>query len=122
MKRVISYGAIGLAAAGLDFTLFMALRKYLALSLITSNTIAVCSGIVFSFFMNRHFSFQTYDRIASRFVKFLVVAICGLALSNASIFILSAAGLPDFFAKSISIAIVGACQFGVNYLWTFSPA
>jgi putative flippase GtrA len=120
MRQMILYAVIGIAAAFIDFFTFYLLRRGLGLPLLLANTTGVCCGIAFSFFCNRGLNFKVLDRVSRRFVRFATVACAGLAASNALIYVLTLLNMRDAIAKVVSILIVGACQFLINYTWTFS--
>jgi putative flippase GtrA len=119
MGKIILYGLIGVAAALIDFSTFYILRLGLWLPLLLANTSGVCSGIAFSFFMNRNFNFKIFDQTKIRFVRFGIIALGGLATSNALVYVMTLFDIRDVIAKVLSIAMIGACQFVMNYLWTF---
>jgi putative flippase GtrA len=120
IRKLVLYVVIGIAAALIDYSTFYILRRKLELALLLANTSGVCSGIAFSFFANRSVNFRVFDRVSVRFFRFATVAGAGLAASNALLYGLTALDIRDTSAKAISIFIIGACQFLVNNLWTFS--
>jgi putative flippase GtrA len=120
VRKMIVYVFIGIAAAFIDFCIFYVLRRGLGFPLLLANTSGVCSGIAVSFFVNRTFNFKVLDRVSGRFFRFATVACAGLAASNALVYVLTLFNMRDALAKVASILIIGACQFFVNYIWTFS--
>jgi putative flippase GtrA len=120
MRKTILYAFIGIMAAFIDFCIFYVLRRGLGLALLVANTVAVCSGIAFSFFVNRRYNFKVLDRTSGRFFRFAIVAWAGLAASNAFVYVFTMFDMPVALAKAASIFIIGGCQFLVNFIWTFS--
>jgi putative flippase GtrA len=119
-RKIILYALIGAAAAVIDLCVFYVLFRALGLALLPANTGGVISGIAFSFFVNRRLTFKVPDHVGGRFFRFATVACSGLAASNALVYLLTLFNIDDVLAKIASILIIGACQFLVNLMWTFS--
>src|ERR1700736_6990711 len=115
LRKLVFYVLIGITAALIDFCIFYVLRFGLGLTLLVANTTGVCSGIAFSFVVNRRFNFKVLDLVSSRFFRFVMVACAGLVASNALVYVLTMANMRDTLAKIASILIVGGCQFLINY-------
>jgi putative flippase GtrA len=118
MRKMILYAIIGIAAAFIDSSMFYLMRAH-RIPLLFANTGGVCCGIAFSFVFNRGLTFKVLDRVIDRFVRFVTVALAGLAASNALVYALTLTSMQDLTAKVLSILVVGTCQFAANRTWTF---
>lgn len=85
-----------------------------------ANAAGYGGGTLLSFFLNRHFTFKTYDRTASRLATFFLVAMIGFACSWALLWCLvSLAGWHPLAAKVATLFVVLAIQFFLNKSITF---
>jgi putative flippase GtrA len=112
------YVAIGLCAFVADYCVFLIVlggtqNPYIG------NLFGICTGIVVSFSLNRKYTFRKTDMVAARSAKFVLVAICGMALSSLIIAILISYYVDARIAKIIAMIVVFGFQFLANALWTF---
>lgn len=117
MRVMIIYGLIGLSCAALEYFLFIHFNES-GFGLLSSNTFAILIAICCSFLANTFLNFKRYDNLDRRGVKFLLVSLSGLLLSNFLVYHL----IPIFniqFSKIISIPPVALLQFFINKIWTF---
>src|SRR5262249_54169047 len=103
IRKLVAYVLIGMGAASIDFMFFYLLRRWFGVALLVANTSGVCSGIVFSFCMNRKLNFRVFDHTSRRFIRFASVSIAGLVASNALIQVLTWFSIPDALAKGASL-------------------
>lgn len=87
-----------------------------------ANFIGYASGTVISFLLNRHFTFQTYDRALQRLGLFLLTALLGYLMSSALLWLF----IGKFFihpivAKLATLFFVLVFQFSINKAITFRP-
>jgi putative flippase GtrA len=119
LARFAVYCVIGACAFAVDYSLFLALYRT---NLYLANIVGISAGIVVSFTLNRKYNFRKSDALAGRAVKFVAVALTGMAISTASIWLLVRAGLDARLAKAISMVVVFGFQFLANSFWTFADA
>ena len=103
----LRYAVIGLFNSAADFGIFYVAVTALGLSVLLANTIAY--GMVFglSFLLNRRWAFRSVahsDGARMQFLRFVLVNIGGLILSNMSIW-LFATLLPVIVAKLVAMAV-----------------
>jgi putative flippase GtrA len=117
--QFLSYGLIGVFCASLDGFAFWLLRKNM-LNLYLANVISVNMGIITSFFLNRHFTFNVKNFLFKRALKFFTVNYCGLLISMGILHIgVYLMNQNDMFVKIISIFFVATFQFTLNKFVTF---
>ena len=74
----IRFGIVGLANTALDFIILFTLTAF-GLDKIVANYASTTVAFVFSFFINRSFTFKSKDRnIRRQFILFVVVTLIGL--------------------------------------------
>lgn len=85
-----------------------------------ANAIGYMAGTVVSFFLNRHFTFKTYDRTARRLAMFLATAGIGYAISSTMLWtFVRLLNIPPIPSKLMTLAVVLAVQFLINRAVTF---
>lgn len=119
-RNLILYGIIGSFTSFLDFCIFTILSEYISLYYLVANCISVLIGISTSFILNRKFNFKVEDHYKRRFIIFLGVGLCGLALSNFILYLgVEKMHIDNLFMKFASIILVVGFQFILNKFVTF---
>lgn len=76
----IRFGIVGIANTALDFIILFALTAF-GLDKIVANYISTTVAFIFSFFVNRSFTFKSKDKnVRRQFILFVVVTLIGLWL------------------------------------------
>lgn len=112
------YTVVGAVAFSIDYSIFLTVfslsgRPYIA------NILGICAGIAVSFTLNSRYNFRRRDAVIKRAVKFIGVALFGMALSSAIIALLIRQSFDPRLAKVVAMLVVFTAQFGLNALWTF---
>ena len=117
--KFISYSLLGGIGLIVDLSVFYFLSHVIPITLAV-NTISVSAGILTSFYLNRKFTFKKLNKPIQRAIKFYVVGILGLLLSNIIIYLLTTYFIiPPFISKLLTLPFVLIFQFAANYLWSF---
>jgi len=69
--------------------------------------------------LNSFFNFKVKNRLKKRLLKFYLVGLLGLGLSNGMLWVGMIYGFPPAFVKLFSIFVVAFVQFCLNKLITF---
>jgi putative flippase GtrA len=87
-----------------------------------SNSAGFSIAVAGNYFLNRHYTFQdVYAPIGMQFVKFFIVSLVGLALSNFFLYLLQKySGINFYISKAIVIAVVFFWNYSANTLFTFT--
>lgn len=95
VKRIISYGVIGVLAFTVEYGSFTILIHVLkgSMSLLSAQSLSFCLGLVTSFTGNRLFTFNTKDRdyvhsVSRQMGSYMILALVNLCLTNVVIFVL----------------------------------
>ena len=86
-RHLILYGIIGSFSSSIDFAIFTLLVQIVGFHYLVANSISILVGITTSFFLNRNYNFKVKDNVKGRFLIFLSVGLCGLMLSNFSLYV-----------------------------------
>lgn len=112
------YVAIGACAFVSDYAVFLVLLGGTQNPDI-GNLFGICTGIAVSFSLNRKYTFRKTDLVPARSAKFVLVALCGLALSSLIIAFLISHAIDARVAKVAAMMVVFGFQFLANAFWTF---
>ncbi len=122
-RHLILYGIIGSFSSSIDFAIFTLLVQIVGFHYLVANSISILVGITTSFFLNRNYNFKVKDNVKGRFLIFLFVGLCGLMLSNFSLYVfVSTFDMNKLLSKLLSIVLVVFFQFLINKYVTFKPS
>jgi putative flippase GtrA len=121
LLKFLKFGAVGVTGIGVDFGFTWLFKERLRWNAYLANSGGFTLAVLNNFILNRLWTFHSTDpALFLQFGKFSLVALLGLGLNNAIIFLLrEKRGLPFYHAKLIATAIVVLWNFGANYLFTF---
>lgn len=118
-RQFIIYAICGGAGVTVDLTCYSALILSGAEYQI-ANAAGYATGTMVSFFLNRHFTFKTYDRILRRLVSFYATAGIGYLISTLMLWtfveLLTIQPIPS---KLMTLVVVLIVQFLANRAVTF---
>jgi dolichol-phosphate mannosyltransferase len=117
LARFLLVGASGVLVN--SATLFV-LYQVLGLPLLYASAMSVEVAIANNFVWNDRWTFQRAGRRASRFVKFNLVSLGGLAVTAGTAWLLvQQADTNYLFANLAGITLAAMCNFVANWLWTW---
>ena len=112
------YAAFGACAFAADYSIFLLVLSW-GLGPYAGNVLGICTGIAVSFSLNRNYNFRKTDLTAHRAVRFVTVALAGMAVSTLVIMLLQMESVDVRIAKVVAMLLVFVMQFALNALWTF---
>jgi len=120
-KQFFRFCLIGVFNTSLIFYIYFLLTRKLHLYYLLANTICFFIGVTVSFFLNKKWTFRNKERQTHRqYLKFWLMALCGLGLNAIIIFLLvDYAHLYDFFAMVIATGIILFWNFFMGKHWVF---
>ena len=119
-KQLIKYGIIGCFCVGIDFIVYSFLVQIVKMPYLYANVIGVHCGILASFFLNRHFTFQVKNRILLRFISFYAIGLIGLAISSGLLILLiEKLAFNELVSKAFTVVVVALIQFILNKYISF---
>lgn len=110
-RHFILYGFIGGVCTLVDIGVYY-LLGHTSLHYLAANVISYNVGIIFSFFLNRHYNFKVKDKAVSRFCSFYLISLIGMALCEGMLWMLvDGFGMNSLLAKVLATFFVGLVQF-----------
>lgn len=113
----LRFALVGGFNTALDFGLLF-LLVWLGLPKIGSNYISTSIAFIFSFFMNRSFTFKSEGDAKKQFIPFLVVTMIGIWVLQ-PIVILFITSIDSLFNDSINLFIAKLLATLVSLVWNF---
>ncbi len=119
IRQFVLYAICGGTGVCLDLGLYI-LLIWLKTNYQIANAVGYIAGTLASFALNRHFTFQTYDRTLQRLGLFFGTALIGYLVSSALLWgLVSLLGWGPLWAKLATLAVVLVLQFSLNRAITF---
>ncbi len=114
------FGIVGVAATLVHLGVAFFLSAYTEIPLILINLMAFMIAFAVSFLGHHHWTFQGKTSQKESFLKFLAVALSGLAASTALLFILIKLDIStDMIKLMISIVIIPIVTYLLSKFWAF---
>jgi putative flippase GtrA len=123
IRQFVLYAVCGGSGVCLDLCVYTGLI-WLHVNYQLANAAGYLAGTLLSFALNRHFTFQTYDKTMRRLGLFAATALVGYLVSSALLWgLVSVLGWNPLWAKLATLVVVLILQFSLNRAITFrSPA
>ena len=120
--KIFKFGIVGASGMLVDFGVTYLAKEKIKLNKYFSNTLGFFSAATTNFIFNRLWTFENNDpAVAFQYVKFLLLSIVGVLLSNLFIYLFHGRLKWNFYlAKLASIAIVMFWSFFASYFFTFT--
>jgi putative flippase GtrA len=120
--RLIRYGIAGVAAFALTASIVVACVELGGLRPFLAAAIATCVVIVFSYFVNRRWVFETNRSHSSAFTRFVAASAFSLAFNTGLMYlIVDVIGWRYGVGVVIGAAIAPPTNFLINQAWAFRP-
>lgn len=120
-KQFLKFGVIGGAATGIHVIVFLGLSELFKLNYVQSNFVAYVVATLLSFVGNSFWSFGCRPA-GYRFVRYMCVALFGLALSMGVSWVCEAMLVNSFVTILWIVMLVTPTTFLLHRYWTFAVA
>jgi putative flippase GtrA len=112
MHRIIRFLISGGCAAVTEYGIFYLLTSGFDLYILLANTISFMGGLLVSFLLNRQWVFRSTNSKRDEFIKYSVLAMVNLIISNGIIHILAdTIGNNEMIAKLITMIMIAAWNY-----------
>lgn len=117
----IKFGITGVSGVLIDFTVTWFFKDELNWNKFIANAMGFSTAVVSNYLINRNWTFKTNkSNSGAQFTAFFTVALIGLLLNSAVIFLLGNMLFLNFYlSKAIAIFIVFFWNFSANYFFVF---
>lgn len=118
--QLLKFGMVGLLGMGIDFTATYFFKEQVQLNAYLANSIGFGLAVINNYLINRFWTFKSKETaIGKQFLQFFFIALIGLVLNTACIYLLQLAQLPFYLAKLMAIALVFIWNYSLNSTLTF---
>lgn len=124
LLKFIKFSIVGATGVVVDFGITWLLKERIRLNKYIANSTGFACAVVSNYLLNRIWTFHSADpEVGVQFAKFSLVALIGLGMNNAIIYLLTEKYKLRFYpAKLVATGVVMLWNFGANYLFTFNSA
>jgi putative flippase GtrA len=123
------FGTVGLAAAAIHVSMFMAAIELAGFAPMAANFVAFAIAVLVSFFGHFQWTFrgQTADggwgRRRTALLRFIIVALTGLTLNSLAVYlVVELLVWPYYYAIFLMLSVVPLVVFALSKFWAFGPA
>ena len=119
--KFLKFGVVGLIGVGIDFFITWLCKEKMGVNKYISNTIGFSFAVINNFLWNRYWTFEANNQaFAEQFLKFLLIAVAGLAINTLLLYLLVKLLKINFYVtKLLVIGLVFFWNFFMNYFFTF---
>ena len=110
--QFIRYIVTGLSAFVIEYLVFLLLFRLMDVSTLISNPIAVTTGFIYSFLLNKFWSFRSRSRMGIQFLMYLALFLINMLISSAVIY----AGETMFSISPVLMKPITMCMIA---MWNF---
>lgn len=117
--RVFKFAIVGGTGVAVNISALYVLSRWAALPLVAASALGVELGTINNYIFNDTWTFGTRSPSLSRFAKFNIASLAGLALNVLCVWLLARLNLYFLLADLIGIAIGFAANytFSVGWVW-----
>jgi putative flippase GtrA len=120
-RQAAVFAAVGLAATGTHVLAALAFRHLAGLAPLTANFLAYLCAVGVSYFGNARLTFGRPALKGGQFLRFLVVSLFGLGVTQGLTWLLvEQAGWPFAAGLSVVAIVTPAATFTASKLWAFA--
>jgi putative flippase GtrA len=115
----VRYVLVGIVATVVDYGGYYILTRFLFFPATSANPVAYLVGNVVSFLGQRSVTFRSHGHPGRQYLRFLVVNVTGLIISQFTLVVLLRLGVDDLIAKAAGVITSGTFNYLANRFWTF---
>jgi len=120
-NKIVRFGAIGVINTVIDFGILFILNRVFGVPVVVANIISTSVAFLFSFSMNKKYTFKTSDTDVRReFILFLIVTLTGLWILQNLIIWVTIPALSAFnVSDSVKLLIAKLLATVVSLVWNY---
>lgn len=121
MRKLFSYGAVGVITSAIYFFCTISLTETFGIAPIVSSGMAYIASFLFSFFANHHFVFRSKEHISKTVVRYVLASVLGFFLTSSIIFLtVEIFKMPYLYGVVAVLIVIPLTNFSLNLRWTFN--
>jgi len=119
--KFLKFGVVGFTGMLVDFGITYLLKEVFKIQKYAANASGFALAATTNYFLNRTWTFQSNNpHIGIEFFHFFIVAILGLGINSAVLWLLTTKkNLNFYFAKLLAIIVATMWNFVANLIFTF---
>ncbi|MCL2011545.1 MAG: GtrA family protein [Cystobacterineae bacterium] len=117
LRRMLRFGCVGLLNTAIAFGLYMLFSAVLSIYL--SNVLSWSLACLFSYFMNRAWTFRAADTGFSPLLRFVCVNLASLGLGLITMYILASLGGGRIWSYVLSLPVTMTASYVGYRFWSF---
>ena len=120
--KFLKFSVVGFSGIFVDFGITFILKQKLKIHKYIASSIGFAFATLSNYYLNRIWTFNsTQVNAITQFEKFFLIALIGLIISNAIIYLLNNKLKLNFWlCKIVAIVLVSFVNFFANYIYTFA--
>ena len=121
IEQFIKFCVVGGSGVFVDFGITYLFKEWFKLNKYVANSLGFLCASSTNYLLNRVWTFQNENPdIAGQYLRFLGIALVGLAINNLTIYVLHGRMKWNFyFSKLFAIGVVTFWNFFMNYFFNF---
>ena len=121
IEQFIKFCVVGGSGVFVDFGITYACKEWLRLNKYAANSLGFLCASTTNYILNRLWTFHSENPdITGQYLRFLGIAVVGLAINNATVYVLHNRLRMNFYlAKLFATGMVTVWNFFMNYFFTF---
>jgi putative flippase GtrA len=121
LEKFIKFCLVGGVGMAVDFAVTYACKELLRLNKYLANALGFATAATSNYALNRLWTFHSAGSIPAEYAKFVGIAILGLGINSAVVYLLvEKLKLHFYFAKLIAIGVVTIWNFLMSYFFAFA--
>jgi putative flippase GtrA len=119
--KFFKFGLVGFSGIIVDYGITYLCKEKLKFNKYIANSVGFTIAASSNYLLNRLWTFHSHKAISTEYLKFFIVSLIGLGISNFIILVLlKLFPINFYFAKLVAIVTVVIWNFEVNYFYTFN--
>ena len=115
--RVFRFFCVGLLNTCIAFCLYLFFSEIMSIYL--ANVISWCMACLFSYFMNRTWTFRATDTGFSPLFRFVIVNLCSLGIGLVTMYVLASFGCGRIWSYVFSLPVTMTASYLGYRFWSF---
>lgn len=123
MSQLLRYAAVGVLNTGIGYAVIFGCMYLLGIGAVVSNVIGYAVGVVFSYVMNRSFTFKSVASPHAEIARFAVIfAVAYLANLGVLMLLIRVWNLHEGLSQIVAGVVYFALSFALNKYYVFATA